>query len=163
MLLSEKAVQQIMFFVYSMSVACFCYWKVLNFVKRGNEPPKIIQYANILETRAVYGIQLWPMRIIVRVAQSCLTLCDPMDYTVYEILQARILEWVAFPFSRGSSQPRDRARVSHIAGRFFTNWAMKEALRFPETILKKLPKVIIIYTMITIMIVDHLLYDRQCA
>ena len=39
---------------------------------------------------------------------------------------------------------------------------MKEALRFPETILKKLPKVIIIYTMITIMIVDHLLYDRQC-
>ena len=43
----------------------------------------------------------------VKVAQSCLTLCDPMDYTVHGILQARILEWVAFPFSRGSSQPRD--------------------------------------------------------
>ena len=43
----------------------------------------------------------------VKVAQSCPTLCDPMDYTVPEILQARILEWVAFPFSRGSSQPRD--------------------------------------------------------
>ena len=43
----------------------------------------------------------------VKVAQSCLTLCDPMDYIVYEILQARMLEWVAFPFSRGSSQPRD--------------------------------------------------------
>ena len=42
-----------------------------------------------------------------KVAQSCLTLCDPMDYTVHGILQARILEWVAFPFSRGSSQPRD--------------------------------------------------------
>ena len=42
----------------------------------------------------------------VTVAQSCLTLCDPMDYTVHGILQARILEWVAFPFSRGSSQPR---------------------------------------------------------
>ena len=41
----------------------------------------------------------------VKVAQSCPTLCDPMDYTVHEILQARILEWVAVPFSRGSSQP----------------------------------------------------------
>ena len=39
--------------------------------------------------------------------QLCLTLCDPMDYTVHGILQARILEWVAFPFSMGSSQPRD--------------------------------------------------------
>ena len=45
-----------------------------------------------------------------KVAQSCPTLCDPMDYTVHRILQARILEWVAFPFSRGSSQPRDLAR-----------------------------------------------------
>ena len=43
----------------------------------------------------------------VKVTQSCLTLCDPMDYTVHGILQARILEWVAFPFSRRSSQPRD--------------------------------------------------------
>ena len=42
----------------------------------------------------------------VKVAQSCLTLCDPVDYTVHGILQARILEWVAVPFSRGSSQPR---------------------------------------------------------
>ena len=40
----------------------------------------------------------------VKVTQSCLTLCDPMDYTAHGILQARILEWVAFPFSRGSSQ-----------------------------------------------------------
>ena len=47
-------------------------------------------------------------QVKVKVAQLCLTLCDPMDYTVHEILQARILEWVAFPFSRGSSQPRDR-------------------------------------------------------
>ena len=44
----------------------------------------------------------------VKVAQSCPTLCDPMEYTVHGILQARILEWVAFPFSRGSSQPRDQ-------------------------------------------------------
>ena len=46
----------------------------------------------------------------VKVAQSCPTLCDPMDYTVYGILQARILEWVAFPFSRGSSQSRIEPR-----------------------------------------------------
>ena len=49
----------------------------------------------------------------VKVTQLCLTLCDPMDYTVHGILQARILEWVAFPFSRGSSQPRDCTQVSH--------------------------------------------------
>ena len=55
----------------------------------------------------------------VKVAQPFLTLCDPMDYTVHGIIQARILEWVAFPFSRGSSQPRDRIQVSHVAGGFF--------------------------------------------
>ena len=65
--------------------------------------------------------------IEVKVAQSCPTLCDPMDYRVHEILQARILEWVAFPFSRGSSQPRDRTQVSHIAGGVFTSWATREA------------------------------------
>ena len=47
------------------------------------------------------------MWLKVKVAQSCLTLCNPMDYTVHGILQARILEWVAVPFSRGSSQPMD--------------------------------------------------------
>ena len=47
------------------------------------------------------------MKVKVKVAQSCVTLCDPIDYTVHGILQAKILEWVAFPFSRGSSQPRD--------------------------------------------------------
>ena len=48
------------------------------------------------------------------------TVCDPMDYTVHGILQARILEWVAVPFSRGSSQPRDRTQDSRIAGSLFT-------------------------------------------
>ena len=64
----------------------------------------------------------------VKVAQLCPTLCDPMDYTVHGLLQARILEWVAFPFSRGSSKPRDWTDVSHFAGRFFTIWATREAL-----------------------------------
>ena len=58
---------------------------------------------------------------------SPVRLCDPMDYTVHGILQSRILEWVAFPFSRGSSQPRDRTQVSHNAGGFFTSWATGEA------------------------------------
>ena len=63
----------------------------------------------------------------VKVSESCLTLCDPMDYIVRGILQARILEWVTISFSRGSSQPRDRTQVSHIVGRFFTSWATREA------------------------------------
>ena len=54
--------------------------------------------------------------ILVKVTQSCLTLRAPMDYTVHAILQARILEWVAFPFSRGSSQPSDPTQVSYMAG-----------------------------------------------
>ena len=62
----------------------------------------------------------------VKVAQSCLTLCDPMDYIVHGILSARILGWVAFPFSRRSSQPRNRTQVSSIAGRLFSSWATKE-------------------------------------
>ena len=61
------------------------------------------------------------------IAQSCLTLCDPMDCIVHGILQARILEWVSFPFSRGSSQPRDRTYVSRIAGGLVTSWATREA------------------------------------
>ena len=63
----------------------------------------------------------------VKVAQSCPTLCDPVDYTVHGILQARILEWVAFPFSRRSSQPRDWTQISRIAGRFFPSWATDPA------------------------------------
>ena len=68
-----------------------------------------------------------------KVTQSCQILCDPMDYTVHGILQARILEWVAFPFSRGSSQTRDQVLVSHIAGGFFTSWATREAHSSPKT------------------------------
>ena len=105
----------------------------------------------------------------VKVTQSCLTLCDPMDYTVHGILQGRIrewagslsllqgifptqglnpglphcrqilyqlshkgspriLEWVAYPFSSRSSQPRNQTRVSCIAGGFFTNWAIREPI-----------------------------------
>ena len=68
----------------------------------------------------------------VKVTQSCLTLCNPMDCIVHGFLQARILEWVVFPFSRGSSQPRDQTGVSCIAGGFFTNWASGKPRVIPE-------------------------------
>ena len=63
--------------------------------------------------------------VVVLFAQLCLTLCDPMDCnlpgsSVHGILQARILEWAAIPFSRGSSRPRDQTQVSCAAGRFFS-------------------------------------------
>ena len=70
---------------------------------------------------------LWQMTEWVKVAQLCPTLCDTMGYTVHGILQARILEWVAIPFPRGSSQPRDWTQVSCIAGGFFTSWTTRKA------------------------------------
>ena len=60
-------------------------------------------------------------QVKVKVTQLYPTLWDPIDYIVHGILQARILEWVAVPFSGGSSQPRDPTQVSHIVGRFFTS------------------------------------------
>ena len=82
------------------------------------------------------GVHTWEepeSEVTVKATQSCPTLCNPMDYTVHGILQARILEWVAVPFSRGSSQPRDRIQVSRIAGGFFTSGAIREALEQPKT------------------------------
>ena len=66
------------------------------------------------------------------VAQSCPTLCDSMDCSlsgssIHGIFQARVLEWIAISFSRGSSWPRNPTPVSHIAGRHFTIWATREA------------------------------------
>ena len=88
------------------------------------------------------GLQRWALtnlspisprksvKVKVLVAQSCPTLWDPMDCSppdssIHGILQARIQEWLAISFSRGSSQPRDWTQVSHIAGGFFTVWATR--------------------------------------
>ena len=67
-----------------------------------------------------------------KLLQSYLTLHDPVDYSppgssVHGILQARILEWIAIPFSRGSFCPKGRTQVSCIADRFFIFWATMEA------------------------------------
>ena len=66
---------------------------------------------------------------------SCPTLCDPLDCnlpgsSIHGIFQARILEWVPVPFSRGSSQFKDQTQVSHVAGGFFTSWATREAQEY---------------------------------
>ena len=75
------------------------------------------------------------------VTQSCPTLCNQVDYSlpsfsVHGILQARVLEWVTISFSRGSSWPRNRTRVSCIGGRRFNLWTTREALTNLESILK---------------------------
>ena len=76
------------------------------------------------------AIKLRFLKVKRKVAQSCPTLCVFMDYTVHGTLQVRILEWVAYPFSSGSSWPKYRTGVSCIADRFFTNWVIREAPRF---------------------------------
>ena len=77
-------------------------------------------------------IKIWHDVKWSEVTQSCPSLCNPMDYSlpgssILGIFQARVLEWVANSFSRGSSQPRDRIWVSHIAVRCFTIWSTREA------------------------------------
>ena len=76
--------------------------------KRGvSEPGLIFISDGRARPQSIPTYVTWMRRVKMKVAQSCPTLCDPMDYTVHGIIQARIVEWVAFPFSRGSSQPRD--------------------------------------------------------
>ena len=72
---------------------------------------------------------MFPYLVKVKVSLYCSTLWDPMDYTgPHEILQARILEWVAIPFTRGHSQTKNQTRVSCIEGGFLINWAIREVI-----------------------------------
>ena len=90
----------------------------------------------------VLGLGFWEIPCISpikrsEVAQSCLTVCDPVDcslpgFSVHGILQARILEWVNFSFSRGSSQPTDQTWASHIGGR--RSRQAQERSAYPEWI-----------------------------
>ena len=120
-----------------------CWWILCQLSHQGS--PRILEWVGLSLLQQVFLTQesnrgllhcsrfftSWATRAAlkmkVKVTQLCSTLCDCMDYTVHGILQARILKWVAFPFSRGSSQPRDRTHVFHIAGRFFTSWATELA------------------------------------
>ena len=79
----------------------------------------------LMDTPSSFGTHFQIRKVKELVAQLCQTLCGPMDYNlkgsfVHGILQEEILEWVAIPFSRGSSPPRDRTRVSCTVGSFFT-------------------------------------------
>ena len=79
----------------------------------------------------MYRCESWTIKKVKWKSLNCVWLfVTPWDYTVHGILQARILEWVPIPFSRGSSQPMDQAQVSHTAGRFFTSWATREAQEY---------------------------------
>ena len=82
--------------------------------------------------------------VYVLVTQSCPTLCDPMDcsppgFSVHGILQARILEWIATPFSRGTSQPSNQNLVSYMAGKFFTVWATGKSSMLCSCYLRAIP------------------------
>ena len=80
----------------------------------------------------VYDLS-WEIHCVcVLVTQSCPTLCEPLDcippgFYVHGILQARILEWIGIPFSRGSSHPRHQTQISCIIARFFTIWATRKS------------------------------------
>ena len=98
------------------------------FLTQGSNP-YLLHCTQILYHLSHQGSPIrWVKKVKVKVAPSCPTLHDPMDYMVHRILRARILEWVAWPFSKGPSQPRDQTQVSHIAGGFFTSWTIREAL-----------------------------------
>ena len=95
---------------------------MLPFPSLGDRPDPGIEQASLALAGGFFTTE---SLVVVLVAQSCPTLCDPKDCSlpmssVHGILQARILEWVAISYSRGSSRPRDRTQVSCIASRFFT-------------------------------------------
>ena len=106
------------------SVALVTYWCITN-----NPPTQQFKTTNIYHLAQFLRVRnleaAWKWKSL-----SHVWLYDPMAYTVHGILQVRILEWVALPFSRGSSQPRDRTQVSHVAGRFFTSWAPRDSVLF---------------------------------
>ena len=96
------------------------YWKAVSVSPRHALEDAINQIGEPAGRERVVKGHFENEKVKVKVAQSCPTLCNPIDYTVHGILQARMLEWVAFSFSRISSQSRDQTQGSCIAGRFFT-------------------------------------------
>ena len=134
-----------------MEFSRLVYWSGLRFPPPGDLPdpgiepgPPALQVGSLPTelTGEPYRVIEKLLNIDCEIAQSCLTLCDPMDCSppgssIHGIFQARILEWVAISFSRGSSWPRNWTQVSHIAGRLFTIWATRES---PLTTLKKKKK-----------------------
>ena len=89
-----------------------------------------LKFTNCVHWASLFLVSNW-LDLECEVAQSCPTLCDPMDCSlpgssVHGIFQATVLEWIAISFPKGSSQPRDRTQVSHIIDRRFTVWVTRE-------------------------------------
>ena len=108
-------------------------WVAIPFYSRSSLPRDQTQVSSI----AGGFFTSWATREARMYANPCPTLCNPIDCSppcssVHGILQPRILEWVAIPFSRGSSQPRDQTQVSCIVSRFFNIWATRDAIILPK-------------------------------
>ena len=101
-------------------------WNILSTWKQVEQLWQWMEKPQLVTSSLLLWFLLWN-RSEVKVTRSCLTLFDSMDRTVQGIFQARIVEWVAIPLSRGSSQSKDWTQVSHIASRFFTSQARREA------------------------------------
>ena len=91
----------------------------------------LLSTPHFISSHLIWLLWSWNYKVKVKVAQLCLTVCDPMDCSLpgasaHGILQVRILEWVAVPFSRRACKPRDWTQVPCIAGGFFTTWATRE-------------------------------------
>ena len=117
------------------SLRLYSQWTFFNFLKNIVDLQYCIHFRCIVSDLLctyMHFLYSLPLKVTarhwvkVKVTQCCLILCNSMDCIVHGILQARILEWVAYPFSRWFSQPRDRTQVSHIAGGFFTSWVTRE-------------------------------------
>ena len=97
--------------------------------------PKMLLHSNRnnqQDEKTTYRMGENIFKVEVLAAQLCSTFCNPVDcnlpsFSIHGILQARILDWVAISFSRGSSWPRNQTWISSIADRFFTDWDMREA------------------------------------
>ena len=104
-------------------------WEIWDKRKKERKKWKIVFLIPALAlvfTGSTYLIFLTSLKVKMKVTQLYPTFWDPWA-VVHEIFQARILEWVVkIPFSRGSSQPRDQTQLSHIAGRFFASWTIRE-------------------------------------
>ena len=125
----------------------YCLGKLKQCLRRNPETPECME---VLENSGVLGYEWWWKRHLkgqagaVRWSESSSVVSDSlrpctwtvhglyMDCIVHGILQARILEWVAIPLSRGSSQPRDHTQVSCLAGGFFASWATKNTQKAGE-------------------------------
>ena len=108
-------------------------WRHHNLMKKGMEENPSLCSLCLGHGHWNRGIlrEYWYVDLLVKMTSlSCVWLFAAMDCTVHGILQARILEWIAVSFSKGSFQPRDRTQVSHIAGKFFTSWATRSHQKY---------------------------------